>query len=190
MNVLVIDNYDSFVYNLVHYLEELDCNVTVIRNNQISIEDVAVFDKILISPGPGIPDEAGNIKEIIKHYAHSKCILGICLGLQAICEVFGCTLERLVEVKHGISSNVSIISSEEPLFNGLENNIDVGRYHSWIVSKNSIPNDIEVTSIDENQQIMSIRHKKYNIRGVQFHPESILTPTGKMIIKNWLTYCN
>jgi len=189
MNVLVIDNYDSFVFNLVHYLEELDCMVTVVRNDQISIEEVDAFENILISPGPGIPEDSGKLKEIIKCYASTKNILGICLGLQAICEVFGAKLEKLDEVKHGVSSSISIISNEDTLFNGLEKNIAVGRYHSWVVSKNTIPADIEVTAVDEKQQVMAIRHKYYNVAGVQFHPESILTPAGKKIISNWLYNC-
>jgi glutamine amidotransferase of anthranilate synthase or aminodeoxychorismate synthase len=190
LDVLVIDNYDSFVYNLVHYLEELDCKVTVVRNDQIALSQVDDFDKILISPGPGVPEDAGNIKQIIEHYAQTKCILGICLGLQAICEVFGGSLEKLDIVKHGISSNILVTSDNEPLFKGLENNLEAGRYHSWIVSQHDLPGDLEITSVDENDQIMSLRHKKLNIRGVQFHPESILTPLGKKIIKNWLSYCN
>ena len=186
LDVLVIDNYDSFVFNLVHYLEELDCKATVVRNDHILINDGAKYDKILISPGPGIPEDAGKLKDFIKNYAPSKSILGICLGLQAICEVFGSTLERLEEVKHGVASRVTIIANDEHLFKGLEREIVVGRYHSWVVSNNSLPNELKVTAIDEEQQIMSVRHESFDICGVQFHPESILTPTGKTIIKNWI----
>lgn len=186
MNVLVVDNYDSFVYNLVHYLEELECKVTVIRNDQLDLDKVSDFDKILISPGPGLPSEAGIIKPLIKKYASDKCILGVCLGHQAICEVFGGSLEQLDEVKHGIKSKVTSLVNDEFLFKDLDDQFDVGRYHSWVIDKNSIPNDLEVTSIDDKGQIMSIRHKEYDLRGIQFHPESILTPFGKQIIKNWV----
>lgn len=187
MNVLVIDNYDSFVYNLIHYLEELGCRVTVIRNDRLNLDRVKDFDKILISPGPGLPTEAGIIKQLIRQYASSKSILGVCLGHQAICEVFGSTLEQLEEVKHGIMSKVNSLVNDEALFYGLENQFEVGRYHSWVVDKNSIPNELEVTSIDDDGLIMSIRHRNFDLRGIQFHPESILTPFGKRIIKNWVS---
>ena len=184
--ILVIDNYDSFVYNLVHYLEEMDCEVTVKRNDQFSLEEVALFDKILLSPGPGIPDEAGLLKKTIQHYASSKPILGVCLGHQAIAEVFGGKLENLDQVFHGVSNKAIIISENEPLFKGLGEEIEIGRYHSWAVSKEGFPEVLEITSIDENGQIMSFRHKIYDICAVQFHPESVLTPMGKQIIKNWV----
>ncbi len=187
MNVLVIDNYDSFVYNLVHYLEELNCKLTVIRNDQVNIDSVQDFDKILISPGPGLPDEAGIIKQLIRKYASTKSILGVCLGHQAICEVFGGSLKQLEEVKHGIKSEVTVLVDDETLFKGLDKQFDVGRYHSWVIDMNSIPDDLEVTAIDDEEQIMSIRHREYDLRGIQFHPESILTPLGKQIIENWVS---
>ncbi|GHC60416.1 anthranilate synthase component II [Ulvibacter litoralis] len=187
MKVLVIDNYDSFVYNLVHYLEELDCEVTVLRNDRFDLEEVAHYDKILLSPGPGIPDEAGLLKDVIKQYATSKSILGVCLGQQAIGEVFGGTLENLSEVFHGVATKATLLVNDEPLFKGLENEIEIGRYHSWVVSNTNFPETLEVTSRDENGQIMSLRHRFYDVRGVQFHPESVLTPKGKQIIKNWVT---
>jgi anthranilate synthase component 2 len=183
--ILVIDNYDSFTYNLVHYLEDLDCDVTVKRNDRLSLEEVDAYDKIVLSPGPGIPDEAGLLKAIIKQYAPTKSILGVCLGQQAIAEVFGGTINNLDEVFHGVATNISITVDDEPLFNGLDKNIDVGRYHSWVVDAN-LPEDLEATSIDENGEIMSLRHKKYDVKGVQYHPESVLTPKGKQILENWL----
>ena len=183
--VLVIDNYDSFTYNLVHYLEDLDCDVTVIRNDKLNLEDVEPFDKIVLSPGPGIPDEAGLLKAIIKEYAPSKSILGVCLGQQAIGEVFGGRLINLDEVYHGVATNISVTVDDESLFKGLGKNIEVGRYHSWVVDPN-LPEELEATSFDENGQIMSLRHKVYDVKGVQYHPESVLTPKGKEILKNWL----
>ncbi len=186
MKILVIDNYDSFVYNLVHYLEELDCEVTVIRNDRFHLDEVEEYDKILLSPGPGIPDEAGLLKEVIKKYATSKSMLGVCLGQQAIGEVFGGSIENLSEVFHGVATNAIITVEDEPLFKGLEKEIEVGRYHSWVVSKKDFPDVLEVTAVDENGQIMALRHRTLDIRGVQFHPESVLTPKGKQIIKNWI----
>jgi anthranilate synthase component II len=184
-NILVIDNYDSFTYNLVHYLEDLNCQVTVVRNDQLQLEDVEPFEKIVLSPGPGIPDEAGLLKPIIKTYASTKSILGVCLGMQAIGEVFGATLENLDIVYHGIQTKVHITSKDEILFKGLPPTIEVGRYHSWVV-KGELPTCLEITSVDENQQIMALRHKEFNIKGVQFHPESVLTPDGKTMLKNWI----
>lgn len=186
MKILVIDNYDSFVYNLVHYLEDLDCEVTIKRNDKFSLEEVEDYDKILLSPGPGIPDEAGLLKEVIQKYASSKPILGVCLGQQAIGEVFGGTLENLSKVFHGVATTATIVKADEPLFKGLEKEFEIGRYHSWVVSKEGFPEVLEVTSLDENGQIMSLRHKVYDVCGVQFHPESVLTPMGKQIVKNWI----
>lgn len=186
MKILVIDNYDSFVYNLVHYLEELDCEVTVKRNDKFYLEEVENYDKILLSPGPGIPDEAGLLKAVIQRYATSKPIFGVCLGQQAIGEVFGGKIENLSQVFHGVATKATIISKDEPLFKGLGKEIEIGRYHSWVVSKENFPEVLEVTSVDENGQIMSLRHKFYDVCGVQFHPESVLTPMGKQIIKNWI----
>ena len=183
--ILVIDNYDSFTYNLVHYLEDLGCQVTVKRNDQLSLEEVDAYDKIVLSPGPGIPDEAGLLKEIIKEYASTKSILGVCLGQQAIAEVFGGTINNLDEVYHGVATNITITVDDEPLFKGLDKSIEVGRYHSWVVDTN-LPEALEATSIDENGEIMSLRHKKYDVKGVQYHPESVLTPNGKQILENWL----
>jgi len=184
-SVLVIDNYDSFVYNLVHYLEELECIVTVCRNNEVDLDMIAKYDKILLSPGPGIPDEAGLLKDIIAKYAATKSILGVCLGQQAIGEVFGAKLINLDAVFHGVSTKIEIVVDNESLFKGLEKEIMVGRYHSWVVAP-ELPPTLEATSFDENGQIMSLRHREYDVKGVQFHPESVLTPMGKQIMKNWI----
>jgi len=183
--VIVIDNYDSFTYNLVHYLEELSCDVTVKRNDKLTIEEVDAFDKIVLSPGPGIPDEAGLLKEIIATYAPTKSILGVCLGQQAIGEVFGGSLENLDNVYHGVATNVTLSVDDEILFKGLNKTFEVGRYHSWVVNEN-LPDSLEATSFDENGQIMSLRHKIYDVKGVQYHPESVLTPDGKKILENWI----
>jgi anthranilate synthase component 2 len=182
--ILVIDNYDSFTYNLVHYLEELDCEVIVKRNDQITVEEVDAFEKIVLSPGPGIPDEAGLLKKIIAKYAPTKSIFGVCLGQQAIAEVFGGSLINLEEVYHGIATKIKIIK-EDILFKGMPTEIEVGRYHSWVVHP-ELPHVLEVTSVDENGQIMSIRHKELDVRAVQFHPESVLTPHGKKMLENWI----
>lgn len=183
--VLVIDNYDSFTYNLVHYLEDLDCDVTVMRNDQLILGDVMPFQKIVLSPGPGIPDEAGLLKSIIKTYAPTKSILGVCLGQQAIGEVFGGKLINLAAVFHGVATKVHISVDDEPLFEGLGKTIEVGRYHSWVVDAN-LPEELEATSFDDNGQVMSLRHKVYDVKGVQYHPESVLTPVGKKILENWI----
>lgn len=182
--ILVIDNYDSFTYNLVHYLEELGCEVIVKRNDQLTLEEVDAFDKIVLSPGPGIPDEAGLLKQIIEKYAPTKSIFGVCLGQQAIAEVFVGSLINLDEVYHGIATKINI-TKEDVLFVGIPNEIEVGRYHSWVVNPN-LPDSLEATSVDENGQIMSLRHKTYDVRAVQFHPESVLTPQGKKMLENWL----
>ncbi len=184
--ILVIDNYDSFTYNLVHYLESFDCKVTVIRNDEISPDEAKDYDKILLSPGPGIPADAGLLETIIKEYAPYKSILGICLGQQAIGEVFGGRLINLNTVYHGVAATIKIIVDDEYLFDGMEKEIPVGRYHSWCVSREGFPEVLEITSIDENGEIMSLRHRVYDVRGVQFHPESVLTPNGKKILENWL----
>lgn len=183
--ILVIDNYDSFTYNLVHYLEDLNCEVTVYRNDEFDIEEIAHFDKILLSPGPGIPDEAGLLKAVIAKYAPTKSILGVCLGQQAIGEVFGGTLSNLDKVYHGVATMVKTSVDDELLFEGLGNEFEVGRYHSWVVDAD-LPDVLEATSFDENGQVMSLRHKTFDVRGVQFHPESVLTPNGKKILENWL----
>lgn len=185
MKILVIDNYDSFTYNLVHYLEDLDCEVTVYRNDEFAIDDIAHFDKILLSPGPGIPEEAGLLKAVIEKYGPTKSIFGVCLGQQAIGEVYGGTLSNLDKVYHGIATNVKTVVDDELLFQGLGNEFEVGRYHSWVVNTD-LPDVLEATSFDENDQIMSLRHKIYDVRGVQFHPESVLTPNGKRMLENWV----
>ncbi len=183
--ILVIDNYDSFVYNLVHYLEACDAQVDVVRNKSINIDSVKNYDKILISPGPGIPDEAGQLKSVIEHYYKTKPILGVCLGQQAIMEVFGGKLENLKTVYHGIATSINITVKDESLYQNLPNQIEVGRYHSWVVHK-TLPEVLEATSVDDDGNIMSLRHKKYDVKAVQYHPESVLTPHGKTIIQNWL----
>ena len=184
--IVVIDNYDSFTYNLVHYLEDLNCQVTVFRNDEFDIDEIKNFDKILLSPGPGIPDEAGLLKEVIKTYASSKSILGVCLGQQAIGEVFGGSLTNLEKVYHGVATNIKITNPDDTLFKDLPSEFEVGRYHSWVVSNENFPNDLIITSKDENGQIMSLKHNKFDVRGVQFHPESVLTPNGKKILENWV----
>lgn len=185
MKVAVIDNYDSFTYNLVHYLEDLNAEVTVFRNDELEVTDLEKFDKILLSPGPGIPDEAGLLKEIIIKYAPTKSILGICLGLQAIGEVFGGKLINLEKVYHGVATKIIIIENDT-LFQDIPNEIIVGRYHSWVVNKINLPKELIITSEDSNEQIMSLRHVTYDVKAVQFHPESIMTPHGKQILKNWI----
>ena len=190
MKILVIDNYDSFVYNLVHYIREFVDDVTVWRNDQFELDDVAVFDKIVLSPGPGIPEEAGLLKAVVERYASTKSMLGVCLGQQAIGEVFGGSLINLDQVFHGVGTHVERLVDDEPLFAGLPNNFQVGRYHSWVVAREDFPQDLEITAVDESGQIMALRHKKYDLRGVQFHPESVLTPHGKSMIKNWLNQNN
>jgi len=182
--ILVIDNYDSFTYNLVHYLEDLGCEVTVKRNDQLTLDEVDAFEKIVLSPGPGIPDEAGLLKDIIAKFAESKSIFGVCLGQQAIAEVFGGTLINLDTVYHGTATKISIIK-EDILFEEIPNEIEVGRYHSWVVNP-EMPEVLVATSVDENGHIMSLRHRDYDVCAVQFHPESVLTPYGKQILKNWL----
>jgi anthranilate synthase component 2 len=182
--VFVIDNYDSFTYNLVHYLEELGCEVIVKRNDQFKLDELEEYNLILLSPGPGIPNESGLLKASIKRYAKTKKILGICLGQQAIAEVFGGSLINLDEVYHGISTPVTI-SEEDVLFEGLPKTFEVGRYHSWVV-QTPLPKELIPTSFDQDGQLMSLRHKIYDVRAVQYHPESVLTPNGKKILENWI----
>ncbi len=188
MKVLIIDNYDSFTYNLVHYFEDLDCDVTVYRNDEFDLDEIRPFGKIVLSPGPGIPDEAGLLKQVIRTFAASKSILGICLGQQAIAEVFGGSLINLEKVHHGIATKIKITVEDETLFTGLGNEITVGRYHSWAINRIDFPEVLEITSEDSDRQIMSLRHKTFDLKAVQFHPESILTPDGKQILKNWIRY--
>lgn len=185
--VVVVDNYDSFTYNLVHYLEDLDCEVTVYRNDEFELEELKDFDKIVFSPGPGVPDDAGLLKAVISHYASTKSILGVCLGQQAIGEVFGGHIINLEKVYHGIATKINVIVDDEPLFQGLGKTLEVGRYHSWVVDQTDFPDTLEITSQDENGQIMSLRHRTLDVKGVQFHPESVLTPFGKQILANWVT---
>lgn len=185
MKVAVIDNYDSFTYNLVHYLEDLGAEVTVFRNDEFDLEDLASFEKILLSPGPGIPDEAGLLKEVIKTYDKTKDIFGVCLGLQAIGEIYGGKLTNLDTVFHGVATKISI-TNDDFIFDNLPQKFEVGRYHSWVVSTENLPDSLIITSTDENGEIMSLKHEHLNVRGVQFHPESVLTPNGKQILENWL----
>lgn len=182
--VFVIDNYDSFTYNLVHYLEELGCTVTVKRNDQFDLDELEDYPLLLLSPGPGIPDESGLLKAAIERYAPTKNILGVCLGQQAIGEVFGGSLINLNKVYHGIATPINIVE-DDLLFKGLPETIAVGRYHSWVV-KTPLPDNLVATSYDKEGQLMSLRHKTYAVRAVQFHPESILTPEGKKIMENWI----
>ena len=183
--ILVIDNYDSFTFNLVHCLKEIGCEVTVRRNDKLELSEVEEFDKILLSPGPGIPDEAGLLKEIIEKYAPTKSILGICLGQQAIAEVFGGTLVNLDQVYHGVATTIERVVDDEDLYKDLSKEMEVGRYHSWVVSR-ELPKSLEVTSLDHNGEIMSLRHREFDVRAVQYHPESILTPDGKRMLENWI----
>ncbi len=186
MKILVFDNYDSFTYNLVHLVEKiLHEKVDVYRNDQIPLEKVKEYDKIILSPGPGIPVEAGLLLPLIKEYASSKSILGVCLGHQAIGEAFGGKLVNLSTVYHGVATNCELRATS-PLFKGLPKSVEVGRYHSWIISDDNFPKELEVTARDENKYIMGLQHKKFDVQGVQFHPESVLTPMGEKIMKNWL----
>jgi anthranilate synthase component 2 len=184
--IVIIDNYDSFTFNLVHYLEQLDCEVTVLRNDEFELEELKSFDDIILSPGPGMPSESGLLNQVIVTYASSKKILGICLGQQAIGEVFGGSLLNLDKVYHGIATPINVLVDDEILFQNLPKQLEVGRYHSWVINPTDFPEDLEVTASAENGEIMAIRHKTYNVRGVQFHPESILTPHGKTILSNWI----
>ena len=191
MNILVFDNYDSFTYNLVHLVEKITrVKVEVWRNDQISLEKVKDFDKIILSPGPGIPVEAGLLLPLIKEYASTKSILGVCLGHQAIGEAFGGTLVNLTEVYHGVATPIEVKSEnskvKSPLFSGLPERFDVGRYHSWVVSDQDFPEELEITAVDDNGYIMGLQHKTFDVQGVQFHPESVLTPDGEKILRNWL----
>jgi anthranilate synthase component 2 len=191
MKILIFDNYDSFTYNLVHVVEKIiHEKVDVYRNDKIPLEKINEYDKIILSPGPGLPCESGLLLPLIKEYAPSKSILGVCLGQQAIGEVFGGKLLNLKEVYHGVATKIKVKEkrtlSENDVFGSLPNEIEVGRYHSWIVSKENFPDDLEITAEDENGYIMALRHKKFDVQGVQFHPESVLTPTGETIMRNWL----
>ena len=185
--ILIIDNYDSFTYNLVHLVNELGLTCEVWRNDKFDLADVAQFDKIILSPGPGIPSEAGLLLPVIKAYSATKSIFGVCLGQQAIAEAFGGTLHNLSRPMHGIATPIKVISSTERLFNGLPEVFKVGRYHSWVVAHDGLPAELEVTAIDEqDNSIMALQHKTLDVRGVQFHPESVLTEHGKAMLANWL----
>ena len=184
--ILVIDNYDSFTYNLVHLLQELKQDYIVVRNDKFELDYIEQFDKILLSPGPGIPEEAGLLMDVIRRYAPTKSILGICLGQQAIAEAFGGTLFNLPKPLHGVSSSIIVTDNEEKLFSNYPKDSKIGRYHSWAVEPNNLPDSLQVTAVDENGIIMALKHKEYDVRGMQFHPESVLTDNGKVLIANWL----
>ena len=187
MKILIVDNYDSFTYNLLHMVESIvNHKVDVLRNDDPKLLDLSMYDKIILSPGPGIPDESGMLKEVIKKYAPTKSILGVCLGLQAIAEVFGAKLLNLSEVYHGIYTVIRLENTKETIYRNLPETIKAGRYHSWIVDKKNLPGCFEITAEDEQGNIMSLTHKKYDVKGVQFHPESVLTENGEQIMKNWI----
>ena len=204
MKILVFDNYDSFTYNLVHLVEKITHEkVDVYRNDQLPLEKVKEYDKIILSPGPGIPEEAGLLLPLIKEYASSKSILGVCLGHQAIAQAFGGDLINLSSVFHGVATPVKVVNRESSvvsgvansrltfhvsrnLFDGLPEELEVGRYHSWVVSKENFPEELEITAEDESGMIMGLQHKTYDVQGVQFHPESVLTPMGEAMMRNWL----
>ena len=186
MKILVLDNYDSFTYNLVHLVKELGYDdVDVVRNDKIALDDVARYDKIILSPGPGIPSESGVMLDLIRRYAPTKSILGICLGEQAIGEAFGAKLENMTDVYHGVGSRVTV-TGDDVLFAGLGGSFDAGRYHSWVVSGDGFPDELRVTAVDSDGRVMALAHRSSDVRGVQFHPESVLTPQGKEMISNWL----
>lgn len=187
MKIVIIDNYDSFTYNLAHLVKEIGAEIIVVRNDQFELNQLEIYDKIILSPGPGIPSEAGLLMDVIREYAGKKPILGVCLGHQAIGEVFGAKLENLSEVFHGVATEGSQLGNDY-IFEGLPNRIIMGRYHSWIVSKEDFPSCLEITAESDEDQIMALRHKKYDIHGIQFHPESVLTPEGKKIIKNFINH--
>jgi anthranilate synthase component 2 len=186
-HVLVVDNFDSFTYNLVHYLQSKDdVQVNVFRNHEITVEQAAAYDAILLSPGPGLPQESGQLIPLLRALAPTKKILGVCLGHQAIGEVFHANLRNLNEVCHGQSMQLQIIDKKEVIFSQLPERFNVGRYHSWVVDRLQFPEELIVTAVDENGEIMAMRHVEYNVRGLQFHPESILSEFGKEMINNWL----
>ena len=186
-NIVIIDNYDSFTYNLAHLVKELGVAVTVLRNDRFRFEDLEPYDGILLSPGPGIPSEAGLMPEVIRAFAGRKPILGICLGEQGIGEAFGGTLVNLDDVFHGVQTPCHIVE-DDSLFNGLPRDIMVGRYHSWVVDAASLPDSLEVLATSDEGQVMALRHRSLDVRGIQFHPESVLTPDGRRIISNWLNH--
>lgn len=187
MNIVIIDNYDSFTYNLSHQLKALSAQVDVVRNDAFQMSRLEPYDKIVLSPGPGIPEEAGLLNDVIRRYAGRKPILGVCLGHQAIAEVFGGQLENLRTVYHGVQTPTHIINHDY-LFEHLPETFEAGRYHSWVVSRSGLPDSLEVTAISDDGHIMALRHRTYDVRGIQFHPESILTPEGARILQNWLNH--
>ena len=191
VRILVFDNYDSFTYNLVHLVEKIThVKVDVVRNDQMALEKIKAYDKIILSPGPGVPSEAGLLLQLIAEYAPTKSILGVCLGHQAIGEAFGGSLINLSTVYHGVATPVKVLRKEiaaaNAVFTGLPTELEVGRYHSWIVSAEGLPAELEVTAEDENGYIMALQHRTYDVQGVQFHPESVLTPLGEKMLRNWL----
>jgi anthranilate synthase component 2 len=187
MHIVIIDNYDSFTYNLAHLVRELGAAVTVFRNDQFELPQLEAFDKIILSPGPGIPSEAGLLLDVIRTYAGRKPMLGVCLGHQAIGEVFGGKLSNLSDVYHGVATDGTVLDhSATSLFAGLPDRVTIGRYHSWVVSKDGFPDCLEITAESDEGQIMGLRHRDYDIQGIQFHPESVLTPDGRQMIANWL----
>lgn len=185
MKTVIIDNYDSFTYNLAHLVKELGAEVDVLRNDKFELEELEKYDKIILSPDPGIPEEAGLLLEVIRTYAGRKPILGVCLGEQAIGQAFGGKLTNLSEVFHGIQTNVKI-KNKDYIFSGLPTEIPVGRYHSWVVDTDGFPEELVITAISSEGQIMALKHREYDVHGIQFHPESVLTPDGKQIVGNWL----
>ena len=187
MIIVIIDNYDSFTYNLSHLLKELGAEVEVVRNDKFELKDLEQYDKIVLSPGPGIPSEAGLLLDVIRTYAGRKPILGVCLGHQAIGEVFGASLENLKEVYHGVQTEGTQLGNDY-IFDGLPERVMMGRYHSWVVAKDSVPESLEVTAMSDDGEIMAMRHRQYDIHGIQFHPESVLTPEGKTIVGNFLKH--
>ena len=185
MHIVIIDNYDSFTYNLAHLVKSLGAAVTVLRNDRFALEDLAAFDKIILSPGPGIPSEAGLLLDVIRTYAGRKPILGVCLGHQAIGEVFGGHLENLSDVFHGVATE-GRQTGTDPIFRGLPERIVMGRYHSWVVSRENFPDCLEITAVSDEGQIMALRHRTFDIHGIQFHPERVLTPDGATLLRYWL----
>ncbi len=185
--IVIIDNYDSFTYNLSHLLKALGADVTVVRNDQFALADLEQYDKIVLSPGPGIPSEAGLLIDVIREYAAKKPILGVCLGEQAIGEFFGGKLTNLSTVYHGIQSDVDLVA-DDYIFEGLPQQIPVGRYHSWVVDRDGFPDALEITAVSKEGYVMALRHRQYDVRGIQFHPESVLTPDGKQMLQNWLNH--
>lgn len=188
MKILILDNYDSFTYNLVQLVEQIagEASVEVFKNDEISIDKVAEYDKVILSPGPGVPSEAGILLDVIKEYAPKKSIFGVCLGQQAIAEAFGGSLMNLPEIFHGVGVDTKILKDSTKLFQNIPNEIKVGRYHSWIVNPDTLPNELEITAVDGQGMVMALQHKEYDVHAVQFHPESVLTPEGRKILENFL----